>query len=138
MLITLARKPLTGSVVQNVLAHGCGALNVDACRIGTEQRFNSPASTTRVQTMGRPNHSGSGWREDAQGHSVQRRWPANVVLSGNAVEAIDAQGGDLGHSFRTSRNHQGGLLAWKAGNGIGYGDKGGASRFFKKVGADPC
>lgn len=28
----LARKPLTGTVVENVLAHGTGALNIDACR----------------------------------------------------------------------------------------------------------
>ena len=35
MLITLARKPLMGSVVQTCLAHGTGALNIDASRIGT-------------------------------------------------------------------------------------------------------
>ena len=37
MLITLARKPLKGSVVQNALQHGCGALNVDGCRVGAER-----------------------------------------------------------------------------------------------------
>lgn len=30
----LARRPLNGTVAANVLAHGCGALNVDGCRIG--------------------------------------------------------------------------------------------------------
>ena len=32
--ITVARKPLTGTVAANVLAHGTGALNIDGCRVG--------------------------------------------------------------------------------------------------------
>jgi site-specific DNA-methyltransferase (adenine-specific) len=32
--ITMARKPLTGTVAANVLEHGTGALNVDGCRVG--------------------------------------------------------------------------------------------------------
>jgi len=32
----LARKPLDGTVAANVLAHGCGALNVDGCRVGDD------------------------------------------------------------------------------------------------------
>mgnify|MGYP001619168741 CR=1 FL=1 len=31
----LARKPLSGTVAQNVLAHDTGALHIDACRVGT-------------------------------------------------------------------------------------------------------
>jgi len=31
--IVLARKPLIGTVVENVLAHGTGAINVDGCRV---------------------------------------------------------------------------------------------------------
>jgi hypothetical protein len=34
--IVVARKPLIGTVAENVLAHGTGALNIDGCRIGTE------------------------------------------------------------------------------------------------------
>lgn len=32
--ITVARKPLIGTVASNVLEHGTGALNVDGCRVG--------------------------------------------------------------------------------------------------------
>ncbi len=32
--ITVARKPLIGTVAENVLAHGTGAINVDGCRVG--------------------------------------------------------------------------------------------------------
>ncbi|AXQ60768.1 DNA methyltransferase [Mycobacterium phage EleanorGeorge] len=35
--IVVARKPLAGTVAANVLEHGTGALNIDACRIGTAQ-----------------------------------------------------------------------------------------------------
>jgi len=33
--ITVARKPLVGTVAANVLEHGTGAINVDGCRVGT-------------------------------------------------------------------------------------------------------
>jgi DNA modification methylase len=36
--ITLARKPLIGTVAANVLAHGTGGLNIDACRVGNRER----------------------------------------------------------------------------------------------------
>jgi hypothetical protein len=36
--ITVARKPLIGTVAQNVLTHGTGAINIDACRIVAGQR----------------------------------------------------------------------------------------------------
>ena len=34
--ITLARKPLDGTVAGNVLAHGTGAINIDGCRVPAE------------------------------------------------------------------------------------------------------
>ena len=33
--IIVARKPLIGTVAANVLAHGTGGINVDACRVGS-------------------------------------------------------------------------------------------------------
>ena len=35
--IVLARKPFKGSVADNVLQHGTGALNIEACRVGDEE-----------------------------------------------------------------------------------------------------
>jgi site-specific DNA-methyltransferase (adenine-specific) len=34
--IALARKPLDGTLAGNTLKHGCGGLNIDGCRVGTE------------------------------------------------------------------------------------------------------
>lgn len=55
--IVLARKPIAGTVAANVIAHGTGALNIDACRIG-------------------PGESVPGGGSGSAG-----RWPANVILS---------------------------------------------------------
>jgi hypothetical protein len=34
VIVHVLRKPLTGTVAANALQHGCGALNIDGCRIG--------------------------------------------------------------------------------------------------------
>jgi hypothetical protein len=36
--IILARKPLDGTVAANTLKHGCGGLNIDACRVPAKPR----------------------------------------------------------------------------------------------------
>ena len=85
-VITVARKPLEGTVAQNVLKWGCGGLNIDACRIGvtTEDaqgmdRCNSPGSghfstaATPIGTFKRSSPS-------APLNTTQGRWPANLIL----------------------------------------------------------
>lgn len=73
----LCRKPLDGTVVHNVLKHGVGGLNIDGCRIDTDE------------TLGR---SKSGWGNSAVGASNYGefnsigitieggRWPSNVIM----------------------------------------------------------
>ena len=113
--ILLARRPLEGSVARNVAAHGTGALNIDACRI--------PGP---VEADGTPGNGQIG--SDAAG-----RWPANVVFDEVAAAALDAQAGER----RVSRGElrRGASIGYggSAGShtpGVGYGDSGGASRFF--------
>jgi DNA modification methylase len=63
--IILARKPLDGTLDQNLQAHGTGAMNIDATRI--------PLSTQDRPTEG---------RGCARGDASRRgRWPANLLLS---------------------------------------------------------
>lgn len=72
--IVLARKPLTGTIAANVLAHGTGALNVDGCRIATDEltpRDNKQSATWRTY--------GSGYAEP----SPLGRWPANLIHDGS-------------------------------------------------------
>lgn len=87
--IIVARKPLIGTVVQNVLAHGTGALNIDACRVVTTDNLNggaysgdlrqrdnyAPTDQDAASTLSRLNR-GAGDFVQPTG-----RWPANVVLS---------------------------------------------------------
>lgn len=70
--IILARKPLIGTVVQNVLKYGTGGINIDACRIGTEvlpeqNAGQAKCGTFERQNMVTPERTG--------------RWPANLILS---------------------------------------------------------
>jgi len=71
--IILARKPFPGTVADNVLNHNTGALNIDACRVGTATGGWS----------GRPSNGFGGLNCDHSGEArpVAGRWPANVVLT---------------------------------------------------------
>jgi site-specific DNA-methyltransferase (adenine-specific) len=137
-LALLLRKPVSGTVVENVLKHGTGGINIGACRIGTEQRVNAPASTIRVETMGRPEGVGSGWRANHPSSVVSGRWPPNVLLSHLLVARLDEQSG-ISHSpasyVRSAPGYNltayGKNLGEDAGKlSVNYADAGGASRFF--------
>lgn len=71
--ITVARKPLVGTVAANVLAHGTGAINVDGCRVSGE-------STRRTNTAEMGYHGGN-LASEYQTGSDAGRWPANLILS---------------------------------------------------------
>lgn len=77
--ICVARKPLCGTVAENVLTHGTGALNIDGCRIeGRERTDYGLANSSRSQgsTYAAPS-------ESADFDSTKGRWPANFVHDGS-------------------------------------------------------
>jgi hypothetical protein len=84
--IVLARKPLEGSVAENVLAHGTGGLNIDACRIdasaGRPAREVDPKPEANGAVYeGRENGGGRfDGGSKAIGETTLGRWPANLVL----------------------------------------------------------
>ena len=131
--IVLARKPLAEkTVARNVLAHGTGAINVDACRIGTDEDTSRAPSV--VQDTSAP--FGTGIAMGGRGHS-SGRWPANVLLDQHAAAWVDEQSGHQKDGFHVGRNRNaeddmGGYSgAWKKDSRDGgYGGSGGASRFF--------
>ena len=121
--ILLVRKPLVGTVAQNVLTYGTGGINVDACRVGDE-------STRRQNTAEMGYHGGNTAASYSTG-SDAGRWPANVIMDEEAGAVLDEQTGTLhGHG---SRSHAG-SAGWFAGAGttraVSGGEPGGASRFF--------
>ena len=82
--IVVARKPLSGTVAANVLAHGTGALNIDGCRVGDEddnRRRQAPGARCRQPTgHWAATRSSQPRRQSLPSGSPAGRWPANVIL----------------------------------------------------------
>ena len=88
----MARKPLMGTVAENVLAHGTGALNIDGCRIETTENLNGGAYAKEGgRTESQSLHGGTGMNQPGKtvGREFEQpagRWPANLILSYNEDE----------------------------------------------------
>ena len=128
--IVVARKPLVGTVAANVLEHGTGGLNIDGCRIGTEPRtFDSKGIRP-----GQGHYVGDDWQPDRASVTVAGRWPANVVLDEDQAAELDRQSGNRpsrgGAAFDNGSDIYQPRLINNDRREIGYGDSGGASRFF--------
>jgi site-specific DNA-methyltransferase (adenine-specific) len=131
--VIVARKPIEGTVANNVLKWGTGGLNIDGSRIGTET----------ISTHNAPKGSFAGGEPDRGSDTSSYkehtgRWPANIILDPYTAELLDEQSG-------TSKSPTGTITqGGKAGGGFdigssngtrntkfqGHGDSGGASRFF--------
>jgi len=128
--IVLARKPLAGTVSANVLEHGTGGLAIDACRIGDKGGTRAVGPAPNNNNVFGQNMGGQAY-EPAGG-----RWPANVLFNGEAAALLDVQSGNLKGGTAVRRNNtRGGVAnivkAHAPGTpDLGYGDSGGASRFF--------
>ena len=129
--IVLARKPISEkTIAENVMKWGTGGLNINGCRIGTEQ----------IKTNGKRQGKGVSleWSkytspEGYEGGIHQGRFPANVILDEEAGKMLDEQSGiTISKDGGKSGTH------FSAGNkGVkrtdarkGHNDSGGASRFF--------
>ena len=133
--IVCARKPLSGTVAQTVLAHGTGALNIDACRI--EHRDAADLATSQAKNPGRSDTVTSGVYgagRPQQSVNTAGRWPANVVLDESQAAALDEQSGESVST--TGVRDPNGTMGYHGGAaglpGVvsGHSDSGGASRFF--------
>jgi site-specific DNA-methyltransferase (adenine-specific) len=123
-------------VAQNVLAHGTGAINVDACRVphGGDGSWGNGRSDGSCWSPGRTNGGSEpeGARHDAG------RWPANVLHDGS--DEVEAAFAAFGSSTSTAQprhndtaNKNGASMNSGSPNGTvtyGHADIGSASRFF--------
>lgn len=152
--VVLARKLLNGTVAENFMEHGTGALNIDAARVGvqggTRQVVAKDGPTgEEVTSYGASLGSAPGGNEDAGG-----RWPSNVVLAhleeckgsgprhtevlcapGCPVAELNAMSGETESTRQVQTSKPG--KVYGAGAGLpshtgeyGYDDAGGAARFF--------
>jgi DNA modification methylase len=83
----LARKPIVGTVAANLMEHGTGALNVDACRIGYDDS-GQPApvfSGRKGEGEGQVYGASGAYQSNV---SELGRWPAHVVLDEAAADEL--------------------------------------------------
>jgi DNA modification methylase len=89
--ITMARKPLIGTVAENVLTHGTGAINVDGCRVGDEVRVNSSAGNKDLENRKTVTPISS--HKETAGRECIGRWPANLIHDGSNEACLALKSG---------------------------------------------
>jgi len=120
--IVVARKPLIGTIVENVLEHGTGGLNIDVCRIEhndpmiTRKDFDSNTGEIFQRAKG-----------DEAGPSAKGRFPANFIHDGSD-EVVSQFPDTKGATSRTDTTSTGMFAGGDAGTV--YPDSGSAARFF--------
>lgn len=144
--ITVARKPLEGTVAANVLAHGTGALNIAGCRVGTDDSLNGGAYAETSQKQDRSGSLAGGLLKGGIGSFNQPlgRWPANLIHDGSdevvAAFPTMAGGGDTRGAGQGRRPGGFGNVGHANGDGEPcsalYSDTGSAARFFYNAKAD--
>lgn len=133
--ICMARKPLVGTVAQNVLLHGTGAININDCRVGTD-----------IVGWGGGSAGGNTWTSDNCGLSkrgvarpVEGRWPANLIHDGSdevlsAFPDAAGQQGKVTGNEPTANGFSGSVkfsgMIGRTASGDPRGDSGSAARFF--------
>ena len=143
--IVMARKPLSEkSVAENVLKWGTGGINIDGCRIETDDNL-SGGVYSNGDLISNPNNI-TGVRKKLNKEDYQQpegRFPANIMFDEEAGKLLDQQSGvskstpskghhRKGNTVGDERTSKGAGL-YGDGNwieGSKHNDSGGASRFF--------
>lgn len=127
--ITVARKPLDGTVAANVHAHGTGAINVDECRVAASDGYAENSVTQGINTA-RTSYAPQQQRSTIS-PSLNGRWPANLIHDGSdEVVGLFPMTGPAKASMRGDRS--GVNTDFGGADGFrGHNDNGGsAARFF--------
>ena len=133
--IIVARKPFTGSLVENVMEYGVGGLNIDECRVPAnpgEYDIRHYTNEDCFQNL-KPKESKFQVKSQPDG-----RFPANTILTYDETDYEEVCGGfpkDKGYKphkvYSNIEKYDGyGSITKKNGELIGYGDSGSASRYF--------
>jgi site-specific DNA-methyltransferase (adenine-specific) len=135
--IVLARKPLEGTIAENCLQWGCGALWIDGTRVASvgphgsrgRRKFDGFNEGEEGKFLAGPLHSSKSPENPAG------RFPANLILGGEEVTmgfpltglSTGGKTGAVGSGGRYNGGWNGTNPGISAG---GFGDSGTASRFF--------
>jgi hypothetical protein len=138
----LLRKEVEGTVAENVLRYGTGALNIDATRVRTADNLNGGAYSGELRW--RDNYASSDALANAALTRLGRgigeytppigRWPSNLVLvhghgcKRTGTKKIKAITGTLNGSWRKGHQYDGGYVGADEadlGKPVGYGGEDG-------------
>jgi site-specific DNA-methyltransferase (adenine-specific) len=131
--IIVARKPVEGTVVNNVLKWGVGGINIDECRVETQDDlYRKPCENGSIYSQQKKQYT-TGTMNDSY---KLGRFPANTILTYDETDFDEVCGG-----FPNTKG--GGKVKEKGTYGIcfenkrdskpmadGYDDSGSASRYF--------
>jgi site-specific DNA-methyltransferase (adenine-specific) len=136
--IVMARKPLVGTVVDNILEWGTGGINIDGCRIGVDNNDinhrsidNKNVHTTNFANNGNPRPDKIPEQESQL--NSKGRFPANIIFDEEAGRILDEQSGTSKSTGGTNDiivESKFGQVSNIPQTPFSYGDTGGASRFF--------
>lgn len=137
--IVVARKPFSGTVAENVLRYGTGAINIDGCRVPANWKAERPESwfNSGKSKSGEPTYGGN--LKSLSGSTVGERlsnlgrWPANFIHDGNeeVVNNFPKVAGSFLKKDAIARTDS--RPIWdkaKREKIFTYGDSGSAARFF--------
>ena len=137
--IVVARKPIEGTVAANVLKYGTGAINIDGCRVPTEERISHHGNSVEAGiSKGIYHNKGVVVPHQTEGQKLGR-FPANLIHDGSdEVLALfpdtgkSAGGGShtKGIGDNNSGYAYGSFSSGKPTDAVGFGDSGSAARFF--------
>lgn len=135
--ITVARKPLIGTVAENVLTWGTGGVNVDGCRVGSGGVTESSARAGKGAGYEAHNKEGRKYGDGlggviAEAHPLGR-WPANLIHDGSEEvvglfpETKSGAGARRPNGAHSDVTYNGG---WSPHDYAREADSGSAARFF--------
>jgi site-specific DNA-methyltransferase (adenine-specific) len=130
--MVLARKPLDGTVANNVLTYGVGGLNIDGTRIGFgDEEVDFNATQINIDKMG---YHGAKNSHSTPTYKKEGRFPANFIHDGSdEVLALFPETGKSGVAVRRNGNNAKGMFPVAIAEGsadVGFNDSGSAARFF--------
>jgi len=133
--ITVARKPISEkTVAENVLKYGTGGINIDGCRVGTENRENIQAGFIRRGRTDEEVFSGVDKNKPIGTNTVTGRFPANLIHDGSdeVVGLFPETKPSRQNKISDNRKNDGNSMFIDGVHNPenSYSDSGSASRFF--------
>ena len=137
--IIVARKPFVGTVAANVLVHGTGAINIDACRVGDTVETWPKTRSYGGGTEYAFTHTANGVvNSQSTGAVPAGRWPANLIHDGSdevtaGFPHLHGSGNksDIGTGVDAGYDASSYEISYNGRANRDYGSKGGsATRFF--------